>query len=238
MRDSRLKKLGSLLATVSISILVFLLLSFLVSPARSTFKESQTFAVFNEVWQTVNDNFYDPRFNGVDWKAMRQKYEPWVKQAQCIDEASVVINRMLSELNTSHTHFYTKSETAYYQLLGIFNAGSWKEIKKFFPDGKLEYTEIGVFTKEINGKTFVTAILDGSPAEPAGLKVGDRVLAIDGNLLYLAVVDVFVNGERLEGKGVTPDIEVPFQLEYAQGKAPQKEKAVEVLVEAVVSLPE
>jgi len=29
---------------------------------------------------------------------------------------------------------------------------------------------------------------------------------------------------------VTPDIEVPFELEYAQGKDPKKEKAVEVLV--------
>jgi carboxyl-terminal processing protease len=326
---------------------------------------------------------------------------------------------MLSELNTSHTHFYTKFEPAYYQLLGIFKDGFWKETKKFFPNGNLEYTGIGVFTKDINSRTFVAAILDGSPAAKAGLKVGDLVLAVDGNkyqpiqsfvdkvdkevevaiqrtpeldtikkitvipkklnpstvfldamrksieiierdgrkigyihiwsyageqyqqlleeeiafgklkeadslildlrdgwgganpnylniftekvpimtqvrrdgtrtnldfqwrkpvvmvvnngtrsgkeilaygfkqyeigkvigtktagavvggrpfllqdgnLLYLAVVDVFVNGERLEGKGVTPDIEVPFQLEYAQGKDPQKEKAVEVLV--------
>ena len=422
MRVPRLKKISRLFATISISILVFLLLSFLASPARSTFKEAQKFAVFEEVWQTVNDNFFDPKFNGVDWKAVRKKYEPSVKQAKSLDEVSVVINRMLSELNTSHTHFYTKFDTGYYQLLGIFNAGSWKEIKKFFPDGNLEYTGIGVFTKDINGKTFITAILDGSPAAKAGLKVGDEVLAIDGNkyqpiqsfvdkadkeveisiqrtsdpktikkitvipkklnpntvfldamrtsseiikrdgrkvgyvhiwsyagdqyqqlleeeiaygklkdadslildlrdgwggatpnylniftekvpimiqvrrdgtrttldyqwrkpvvmlvnngsrsgkeilaygfkqykigqvigtktagavvggrpfllqdgnLLYLAVVDVFVNGERLEGKGVTPDIEVPFQLEYAQGKDPQKERAVEVLVEAV-----
>jgi carboxyl-terminal processing protease len=53
----------------------------------------------------------------------------------------------------------------------------------------------------------------------------------DGNLLYLAVIDVLVDGERLEGKGVIPDIEVPFPLEYAQGKDPQLEKAVEVLLE-------
>jgi carboxyl-terminal processing protease len=50
-------------------------------------------------------------------------------------------------------------------------------------------------------------------------------------LLYLAVVDVLVDGERLEGKGVIPDIEVPSPLEYAQGKDPQLEKAVEVLLE-------
>jgi carboxyl-terminal processing protease len=53
----------------------------------------------------------------------------------------------------------------------------------------------------------------------------------DGSLLYLAVVDVLVNGERLEGKGVIPDIEVPFQLAYAQGADPQKQKAIEVLLQ-------
>lgn len=421
MRVARHKILGSL-AILSISILVFLS-SFLALPARSTLKTAPTFAVFNEVWQKVNDNFYDPKFNGVGWKAMQEKYEPWAKQAKSIEELSVVINRLLSELNASHTHFYSKLEPAYYQILGIFKSGHFsEELKKFFPNSNLDYTDIGVFTKEINSKTFISAILDGSPAAKAGLEVGDQVLAVDskkykpilsfinkadkkvrisiqrtldpesmkditvipkklnpttvfseamrasvkviernsrkigyvhiwsyageqyqqlleteiafgklkeadglildlrdgwggatpnylniftdkvplltevnrngtrtnldfqwrkpvvmvvnngtrsgkeilaygfkqyqigavvgtktagavlgarpfllqdGSLLYLAVVDVFINGERLEGKGVTPDIEVPFRLEYAQGTDPQKDRATEVLVEAL-----
>jgi carboxyl-terminal processing protease len=60
---------------------------------------------------------------------------------------------------------------------------------------------------------------------------GSPFLLEDGNLLYLAVVDVWIDGERLEGKGVIPDIEVPFPLEYAQGKDPQFNKAVDVLLE-------
>ena len=68
----------------------------------------------------------------------------------------------------------------------------------------------------------------------AGAVLGGRPFLLqDGSLLYLAVSNVFVNGERLEGKGVVPDIEVPFQLEYAQGKDPQKERAIEVLVKAM-----
>jgi len=31
---------------------------------------------FDEVWEAVNDNFFDPNFNGVDWQAMREKYQP------------------------------------------------------------------------------------------------------------------------------------------------------------------
>jgi carboxyl-terminal processing protease len=48
------------------------------------------------------------------------------------------------------------------------------------------------------------------------------------------VADVYVNkDQRLEGNGVTPDIIVPFSPEYAQGADPQKERAIEVALEAV-----
>ena len=39
--------------------------------------------------------------------------------------------------------------------------------------------------------------------------------------------------ERLEGQGVTPDISVPFSLEYAEGDDPQKEQAIETVLETI-----
>lgn len=406
------------------SLIGLLLIAFLVLPAVSKLADPQM-AVFEQAWQTVNDNFFDPKFNGVDWQATRKKYRPLVAQANSTEAAAIVINQMLSELATSHTQFYTRSEPAYYQLLGIFQSDSlWRQLRKFFPNGKVEYPGIGIFTKDINGQTFISAILNGSPAEKAGLQVGDRLLSVagqpyqpiqsfvgktgqsvdisiqrtaapnsiqtiavtpkqldptklfldamkasidvieqggkrlgyvhiwsyagdryqeqlqqtltygdlrtadglildlrdgwggaipeylnfftaqsptltqverdgtkfdldyrwrkpvvmlvnqgsrsgkeilaysfqqykigpvigsktpgavvggrpflmqDGSLLYLAVVDVFVDGERLEGRGVTPDIEAPFQLAYAQGADPQKQKAIEVLLQSLQS---
>jgi carboxyl-terminal processing protease len=72
-----------------------------------------------------------------------------------------------------------------------------------------------------------------------GELIGDRtegaVLAAtaflvgDDGLLLLAVEDVLVDGERLEGVGVTPTIEVPFDPRYAAGADPQLERAVQVL---------
>jgi len=47
-------------------------------------------------------------------------------------------------------------------------------------------------------------------------------------LLYLAVADVRIDGERLEGKGVEPDVEVEEALPFANGADPQLEKALEV----------
>lgn len=52
-------------------------------------------------------------------------------------------------------------------------------------------------------------------------------------LLYLAVSDIRVDGQRLEGVGVTPDIVVPFDLRYCGGTDPQFERGVEVLAAEV-----
>jgi carboxyl-terminal processing protease len=58
------------------------------------------------------------------------------------------------------------------------------------------------------------------------LLAGRGYLLSDASLLILAVLDVAVEGERLEGKGVTPDVEVGFHLPYAAGADPQLEAAL------------
>jgi carboxyl-terminal processing protease len=58
----------------------------------------------------------------------------------------------------------------------------------------------------------------------AGAVVAGQVLPLsDGSLLFLAVQDILVDGERLEGVGVKPEIEVPAALPFAEGKDPQLE---------------
>jgi carboxyl-terminal processing protease len=75
-----------------------------------------------------------------------------------------------------------------------------------------------------------------------GEKTGGEVLAgsvhplIDGGLLYLAVADVWVDGERLEGRGVSPDVEVKDELRYANGADPQLARALQIAAEKVKPL--
>ena len=169
-----------LIITTLIS-LCLILLSWLNYPLHSTPTNPQT-ELFNQVWQTVNDNFYDPNFNGVNWQTIKDDYERKIRQTQSREAAATVINQMLSELNTSHTHLYIPNQPAYYQVLGIFaprNRDLRQQLKPFFPNGKLEYTGIGIVTKTIDNQTFIRAILEGSPAAEAGLKVGDRILSVD-----------------------------------------------------------
>jgi carboxyl-terminal processing protease len=57
---------------------------------------------------------------------------------------------------------------------------------------------------------------------------GRPYLLADGSLLFLAVHDIVAEGERLEGVGVKPDVEVVSDLLYTEGRDPQLERALEV----------
>jgi carboxyl-terminal processing protease len=64
------------------------------------------------------------------------------------------------------------------------------------------------------------------------LLAGRGFLLRDGSLLVLAVSDVRVEGERLERRGVVPDVVVPFRLPYAAGHDPQLDAALAELAQA------
>ncbi len=59
--------------------------------------------VFDEAWGTLNRRFYDPRFHGADWAALRTRFQPYVAGARTPDELRRVINLMIGELNASHS---------------------------------------------------------------------------------------------------------------------------------------
>jgi carboxyl-terminal processing protease len=70
--------------------------------------------------------------------------------------------------------------------------------------------------------------LVGHRTEGAVLAATAFLIGDDG-LLLLAVEDVLVDGQRLEGVGVTPTIEVPFDSRYAAGSDPQLDRALQLL---------
>ena len=82
---------------------------------------------------------------------------------------------MLSELHASHMLHATTAEPAYYQLADIFSWGLRNDLPRYFPDGKISYPGIGIFTRDVDGKTFVSGVLAGLPGDKGGLKVGDEI---------------------------------------------------------------
>jgi carboxyl-terminal processing protease len=153
----------------------------LVSEARAYEpKRAEDAAVYEEVWRIARDKFYDPKLKGLDWKAMGDKHRGAYVAAKTDAERSAAINALISELGASHTHHYTKDETAYYELVDIFSYPLRRDIPKHFAGGKVRYSGVGMFTRAIGGKTFVTAVFPNLPAERAGILAGDEIVAAGG----------------------------------------------------------
>lgn len=74
------------------------------------------------------------------------------------------------------------------------------------------------------------ATIIGEPTTGATLGASLYPLS-NGDLLYLAVRRSAIDGVNLEGVGVTPDIQIPLDIRYWQGKDAQFESAVDHLVE-------
>ena len=82
-------------------------------------------------------------------------------------------------------------------------------------EGTRSGMEILAYALKNNGVRLV-----GTPTA-ANVLAGRGFLLPDDSLLELAVADVFVDGKRLEGVGVEPDLAVPFDVRYAAGADPQ-----------------
>jgi carboxyl-terminal processing protease len=137
--------------------------------------------VFDQIWTLVREHFYDPDLNGVDWDAARERYRPRAIGANDDDAFAAVINDMLAELRTSHTHYYHAGTPAYFQIIDVFDRDGplARFIQRTFGEA-VRYPGIGISTREIKGKTFITNVFEGAPADEAGLLVGDEIPAVDG----------------------------------------------------------
>lgn len=127
--------------------------------------------------------------------------------------------------------------------LGLFNT-RLPELQLEYPDGKRanwdrQWRKPVVLL--VNGGTTSGKEIYAYGLQKYGLGkvVGERtagaVLAgrpyilTSGGVLYLAVADAKVDGERLEGRGVTPDVEVARPIPFCGGADPQLEAALKLL---------
>ncbi|MBI1649789.1 S41 family peptidase [Hyphomicrobium sulfonivorans] len=152
-----------------------------LAEARPVSRTAQeTTAVYDEVWRLVRDRFYDAKLLGLDWDSLGEKHRATYAAANSDAQRSAAINALLGELGVSHTRHYTPDETAYYELADIFRYPLRRELPKHFTDGTVRYTGIGMFTREIDGKTFISAVFPNMGADRAGLLAGDEIIAADG----------------------------------------------------------
>ncbi len=60
--------------------------------------------LYETLWSTVNENYYDPHFRGTDWTAQRERYRARVEAAQSDAEFHTVASEMLGEIVGSHLY--------------------------------------------------------------------------------------------------------------------------------------
>jgi carboxyl-terminal processing protease len=118
-----------------------------------------------EVERLVADRFYDP-VRADAWVKAHAGYADTVRDQPSFARAT---NLALADLRASHTRLYTPDEVAYYGLLAIFAPS----LKIAVPT----YEGIGV---DYADGRFVRFAFAGGPAEAAGLKRGDEIVAAGG----------------------------------------------------------
>ena len=159
-------------------IAAFLVIAFGVASGPVAARDAASTAVFDEAARIVRNNFYDRKMHGVDWDAAVERHKAGYANAGTDKDRSAAINALLGELEASHMIHTTREDPRYYELVDIFRYGLRRDIRKHFPNG-ISYSGIGIATREIEGKTFVSAVFAGFPADEAGIAVGDEIVSID-----------------------------------------------------------
>ncbi len=148
---------------------------------------------FDKIWGIINNEFWDPNFNGVDWEDARKRYKPKALAAKNHELFASIVNQMLQELKTSHTHYLTKWDQGYYGLQAVFKSAVLADLsaeetpvlEQYLLELRSSQSEphrsgIGLVTKNIGDRHYVTAVLASSPAEKAGIVLGDWLVEADG----------------------------------------------------------
>ncbi len=148
---------GAVLATSSVS-----LFGPGLEKVRAALEDSPK-AVLDEAWQIVNREYVDDTFNHTDWQAARQSLLS--KDYTSKDQAYTALRKELEKLNDPYTRFMDPRQ---YEALSNQTSG--------------ELSGVGI-RLEVHEKTKVLTVvepIENSPALKAGIRSGDRILAIDG----------------------------------------------------------
>ncbi|HKV35332.1 MAG TPA: S41 family peptidase [Pyrinomonadaceae bacterium] len=136
-------------------------------------------AVFDDVWETIQDHYYDPQFNGVDWQAKRASFRPAAAKAGSTHEFYELMRQMLASLRDAHTRIYSPDEK--------------------FDWWNPRFVTVGLGVREIEGVPVVVQVDQNSAAAKTEVRVGDVITSID----HLPA-PAFIK-QRLESLGASAD---------------------------------
>jgi len=164
---------------------------------------------FDKVWNTINEKHYDPTFNGVDWKAVRETYLPKAKAAKSDQDFHGVLRQMLNELKLSHFNIFPPPPT-----LATENESNGI---------------IGVELKWVGGMPVVYRVEPGSPAAAAQIKPGFVLNKVDGKLVSETLKPLLESLAKRQGSEMMRRVYLERTSEALLGGKPDSRIAVEFL---------
>jgi carboxyl-terminal processing protease len=147
--------------------------------AVSTETREGRLAVFDDVWQTIRDRYYDATFHGVDWQAQREAFRPLAAEATSAAELYNLLRRMIGNLRDAHTRIRPPDEKF-----------DWQHPRAI---------SVGLSVREVEGAPVVVAVERGAQAERLGLRAGDTIISIDDE----PALDIFRRRLREQGDSST-----------------------------------
>jgi tricorn protease len=127
--------------------------------------------IYNESWRHMRDFFYAPNMNGVDWKAMRDKYAALVPFVNHRNDLTYLIGELIGELNNGHAYVAggERPETPRIKL-GLLGAELSRD-----PASKAYKIE-----KILPGENWNKRARSPLTAIGVNVKPGDYILAVNG----------------------------------------------------------
>ncbi len=127
--------------------------------------------IFNEAWRVNRDFFYDPNMHGVNWAAMKKKYEALLPDVASTNDLYRIMQWMCSEISVGHHRFDL--------------SGDRRSNPEIVPGGLLgadyETANNRYRIKKIYGGLNWTPALRSPLTEPGvNVQVGDYVLKVNG----------------------------------------------------------
>jgi len=118
------------------------------------------FKLFEQVWKLVRDEYYDPKFNGVDWDRVKSRYRSEAERAANDHDIYPILERMTAELKDAHTRVIGPSEAR--------------------EDRTRSRTAFGFSLRLVEGAYVVGQVEPRSPMEVAGVLKGWILRGVDG----------------------------------------------------------
>lgn len=166
--------------------------------------------ILKKVDERVRKNYFSEEPASKVWPPALERDRAKILASRNFIELFKSINGALSSLKSSHTEFATDNDEIFYFLHDLFG--------RFRANLRVKMDYVGFVTGPPRfADDCVRYVLDGSPAAKAGILVGDRILAVDGNG-YIGVANFFGKS----GKQVAIDLErngVKEQVQLTPKKA-------------------